>query len=668
MSKFFSLYLFILLLGGCVCSGLDLSKMDEKVAPQEDFYKYANGVWLEETKIPDDKPRFSHFGELAEKSKKQIKNIIIDLSNKKHEKNSEKQKIADTYKAFMDNDEINSLGLKVIDKEIKRIDNITSKDSLIKEFSNMMRLGASVPFYFYVSQDQKNATKNIIYITQWGLHLARENYIEKSPRFKEIREKYKSYIESILRLTKNKTPKLYSQKILDLEIKIAKAHWSQTENRNREKTYNTLSSKELMDLCSECKFEKSFAVENITIQNIEKIVVKQPSYIKKLNMIIKDTPIDTWKNYLKLHLLRSQSQRLTDQIFQISFNFFGKDLSGVKSPPKRWKRAVSEVEGGLGEALGKIYVKLHFKAKAKNRMEKLVKNLKLAFKQSIDKLEWMSSETKIKAQNKLEKFVTKIGYPDKWEDFSSLEIKPNDAYGNYVRVKDFYRKKNIAKLDKPVDRLEWGMTPQTVNAYYSPTKNEIVFPAGILQKPFFNLHADDAANYGAIGAVIGHEISHGFDDQGRKSDGYGNLTDWWSKEDEVKFNKLTKRLVEQYSQYVAYKDGPTLNGKLTLGENIADLSGLAVAYKAYKISLKGKTPPVIDGFTGDQRFLLSWAQIWAMKYRDKALHQSVLKDPHSPGKYRVIGVMSNYDLFYKAFDVKTEDKMFVPENKRVKIW
>jgi len=452
---------------------------------------------------------------------------------------------------------------------------------------------------------------------------------------------------------------------MEIETELAGGHWTRVENRDMNKTYNKYNLKNLKKLVPDFDWEAYLKASDLT--NIEDLVVRQPSYFKHFNKIYKNVTVKEWKDYFTLKLLDRSASLLNKEIVDLNFDFYGTTLTGTEKNRPRWKRAVSGVNGVLGEVVGKVYVKKHFKPEAKTRMVQLVENLRNSYAKRIEGLDWMSPETKKEALKKLDKFVAKIGYPDEWKDYSNLTIKSNDLVGNYYRSSLVEYAREVDKLGQPIDRNEWHMTPQTVNAYYNPPMNEVVFPAAILQPPFFNMAADDAVNYGAIGAVIGHELTHGFDDQGRKTDGEGNLRDWWTKEDEKKFNSRSDVMVAQFNKFNPV-DTMHVNGRLTLGENIADLGGLTISYYAYKMSLDGKEAQVIDGMTGDQRFFAGWAQVWRRKYRDEELRRRVLTDPHSPSRYRVIGIMPNMPEYYAAFDVNEGDKLFFPEDERVKIW
>jgi endothelin-converting enzyme len=528
------------------------------------------------------------------------------------------------------------------------------------------QIGVQKPFGMYVNQDLKQSDQYICYLTQSGLGLPdRDYYFKEDQKFQDIRKKYLTYISELFKLAGIDEGVKKAESIMKIETALAEGHWTRVQNRDRNKTYNKYSVKDLKQLASSFDFQTY--LNESKLEMISEIVVRQPSYLEQFDRTYRKVSLDDWKDYYKFKVLSGFASRLNKDFVDANFNFYGTTLSGIEKNRPRWKRAVSGINGVLGEVVGKVYVKKHFKPEAKSRMVQLVKNLQKSFEKRIEQLEWMSDETKKEAQKKLQNFVAKIGYPDKWKDYSKLVIKKDDLIGNYKRSSIVEHDRAVAKLGGPIDRTEWFMTPHTVNAYYNPPMNEVVFPAAILQPPFFNMAADDAANYGGIGAVIGHELTHGFDDQGRKTDGDGNLRDWWTEEDEEKFNKQADIMVAQFNKFNPV-DTMHVNGKLTLGENIADLGGLTIAYYAYKMSLNGKEAPIIEGMTGDQRFFASWAQVWRRKYRDEELRRRLLTDPHSPSRYRVIGVMPNMPEFYAAFEVKEGDALYMPENERVKIW
>jgi predicted metalloendopeptidase len=492
----------------------------------------------------------------------------------------------------------------------------------------------------------------------------RDYYLRSDERFTKVREAYVAYAARMLELAKQPDPQGAAQRILALETRLAEKQWDRARNRDRNATYNKFTPAELAGLS---KFDWTAYFSSLGVANPGDVIVRQPDYLQGLDAIIAETPIGTWKEYTTFALLHNYAGELPAAFVNAAFDFSGKVISGAQEIRSRDKRAVSAAEQAIGEAVGQLYVEKHFNPAAKARMDELVRNLLAAFKVGIDELEWMSPATKAQAQDKLAKFKVKIGYTEKWQDYSALDIKPDDALGNAMRATRFRVQENARRLGKPVERWRWGFLPQTVNASYSSSNNEITFPAGILQPPFFNVDADDAVNYGAIGAVIGHEISHGFDDQGRKSDGDGNLRDWWTADDAKKFEERATRLSAQYESYQPLP-GMKINGRLTLGENIGDLSGMAVAYRAYQMSLNGQQAPVIDGFTGDQRFFMGWAQVWRIKARDEALRNQLLTDSHSPGKYRAFVPLTNFDPWYAAFDVKAGDKLYRAPADRVKVW
>ncbi|MEL6823700.1 MAG: M13 family metallopeptidase, partial [Calditrichota bacterium] len=507
----------------------------------------------------------------------------------------------------------------------------------------------SKPFGFFINQDLKNSTEYALYLTQSGLGLPdRAYYLTESDKFNEYREKYIAYLAKLLTLAGETDVTAKASRIMEIETSIAEKHWSRKENRDRDKTYTKVAMADLPTMVPSFEWNLFFTAADIP--ELDSLIVRQNTYVESLGAIFSAYTLEDWKTYLKYKLVSSAAPYLSKEFVDARFDFYGTTLSGREENSPRWKRGVRTVNRTLGEVVGKVYVQKYFKPEAKERMDKLVNNLKAAFEVGIEELEWMSAETKKQALEKLSKFNTKIGYPDEWKDYSALSIDKNELLGNIKRARMLNHQREVDKLGGPIDRNEWFMSPQTVNAYYNPPMNEIVFPAAILQPPFFNLNADDAVNYGAIGAVIGHEISHGFDDQGRKSDGDGNLRDWWKEVDADEFNARTDIMIDQYSQYNPI-DTLKINGQLTLGENIADLGGLTMAYKAYKISLEGKEAPVIDEFTGSQRFFLGWAQVWQGKYRDAALRQKLITGPHSPGEYRVNGIVANMPEFYEAFDV-----------------
>ena len=647
-------------------SGISLSNMDTSVAPQQDFFRYVNGKWLDNTEIPADKARWGSFDELRENAEKQVLAIVQQLATQSHAKGSDEQKIADLYKSFLDEQLAEVLGLNPLRGELAQIDNVRNHKDLTVLWGNWQRYRIGTPVAVYVGQDQKQSDQYITGASQAGLGLPdRDYYLKDDARSVELLQKYQAFIARLWTLAGFDNAEQVAADIVALEKQLAAAHWSRVQNRDRNATYNKLTLAELSKLAPGFNWQAFLTAANLG--DINELVVRQPTYFTAFAKLQANTPVKQWQQYLKFHLLRSNANNLSQAFVDASFDFYGKTLNGLQEQRSREKRAVSLVDNNLGFMVGKKYVEQYFKPEAKARMDQMIENLRVAFRQSIDELEWMSPVTKKQAQIKLAKFNTKIGYPDKWRDYSCLDINAIDLIGNLRRSAECEYQRTIGRLGKPVDRTEWGMTPQTVNAYYSSTMNEIVFPAAILQPPFFNVEADDAVNYGAIGGVIGHEFTHGFDDQGRRSDGDGNLRDWWTEQDAAQFQQRAQLMVDQYSSFNPIDD-LRLQGALGLGENIADLGGLTVSYKAYQDSLQGKPGAVIDGFTPEQRFFMGWGQVWRIKFRDEALRQQVITGPHSPGMYRVLGTLSNMPQFYDAYNVKPGDGMYRDEKVRVKIW
>lgn len=647
-------------------SGINKKNMDTKVKPGDNFGNYVNGAWLKKTKIPSDKASYGAFDLLYDQSQKDVKAIIEEAAKSNASDGTDEQKIGDYYASFMDRKGRNAKGTEPIQTEIKAIDAIANYDDLASFFGTANRNGISIPFNISVYTDFKDPTKNTLITWQGGLGLGeREYYLSTDAKMADIRTKYVAHVEKMLQLGGIANPTESAAKIMALETSLATQHMKKEDTRDMMKLYNKYATADLKTLIPD--FNWTTMLTKAGVEKEKSIVVTQVDYLKSLNKIIKSTPIDTWKTYLKWGLINKSASLLTTELDNQNFEFYSKTLNGTEKQEEDWKRAVSTVNGGLGEIVGKVYVEKHFSPEAKERMVAMVKNLLKAYAESIKKLDWMSPDTKKEALKKVDKFMIKIGYPDKWRDYSSLKIDKSDLYGNAQRATAFEYQRNLSKLGKPVDRTEWGMTPQTVNAYYNPSLNEIVFPAAILQPPFFDLKADDAVNYGGIGAVIGHEIGHGFDDQGSTFDGDGVLKNWWTPADLTAFKAKTGALVEQYSSFKAFPD-LSVNGAYTLGENIGDLGGLSIAIKAYKESLGGKEAPIMDGFTGMQRVFLGWGQVWGEKSREEALRSQIARDPHSPAKFRINGVVRNVPEFYEAFDIKPTDSLYLAPEKRVKIW
>jgi putative endopeptidase len=647
-------------------SGIDKSNFDPKVRIQDNLYKAVNGGWEARTEIPGDMTRWGAFLELRDLSEKRVRTIVEGAAANKDDATA--RQIADLYGSFMDEAAVEKLGSAPVKPWMDQIDAIGDKAAMVKAMGAWQSIGLRLPLDIDVEQDAKDSTRYLLQVSQSGLGLPdRDYYLEQDPRFQKARDAYKLYLITLFELDGAKATDATGQAdtVIALETKMAKLQWSKVENRDPQKTYNKLDLAGLKALSGDIdwtNFLQAAQVGAATEANIN-----QPSYVKGLGELIASEPLAVWKDYLRARMLDHFAPVLPNPYVAASFLYHDQTLAGAKEMRPRWKRGVALVERNLGEAVGKLYVAQYFPASAKARMETLVGNLLKAYRQSIDKLAWMSPATKAAAKDKLAHYAVKIGYPNQWRDYSGFEVKPDDLVGNYVRGSEFGYAYRVGHLGKPIDREEWGMTPQTVNAYYNPLMNEIVFPAAILQPPFFNPDADDAVNYGGIGAVIGHEISHGFDDQGSQFDAQGNLRNWWQEDDHKAFGSLTARLVSQYDQYMPIPNRH-VNGKLTLGENIADLSGLQIAYKAYHLSLNGKPAPKMDGYTGDQRFFIGFAQVWRNKTRPETALQFLTIDPHSPSEFRPIGAAVNSDAFVAAFGVKAGDGMFKPEKERIRIW
>ncbi len=656
-------------------SGIDKSGFNKDVRVQDDLYQAVNGSWLETTKIPSDKSNFGSFTILADEAQESVREIVEDPDAARAASGSIKRKLSDLYSSFMDEEAIEKKGISVLEEDLAEIKKLESTEDVVRLFGKFKYIGVSSPISFYVSQDAKDSTRYLSAVAQGGTSLPdRDYYLQDDEKYIQARTALNKYIAFLLVETgmEAEVAKSAADEIVFVEAQLAAFQWARKDLRDANARYNLTTLDELEATNKNIPWKTFFAAAGVP--QITEVNVATPSFFAGLDHLMKVTPVDTWKKYLTYKLVNGMAPALSKGLVDAHFNFNSKELAGIPEQQPRWKRGVNLVAGRgagdfgcLGEAVGQIYVERHFKPEAKARMDQLVKNLLKAYELSINDLTWMTDETKAKAQAKLAKITPKIGYPNKWKDYSEFTVDADDLYGNIKRSDKVEYERMINKLGKPIDREEWGMTPQTVNAYYNPSKNEIVFPAAILQPPFFNAEADDAVNYGGIGAVIGHEISHGFDDQGSKYDGDGNLTNWWTEKDRFEFEKLTKRLVDQYSEYSPLP-GKNVNGQLTLGENIADLSGLSIAYKAYKISLNGKPSPKIDGFTGEQRFFLGWSQAWRRKYRDAEMMRRLLTDPHSPSWYRANGPVINIDAFYEAFNAKPGDALYKAPEERIRIW
>ena len=653
--------------GAAEKSGIELQYIDPAIRAQDDFFKHLNGKWLATAEIPAEMSSWGVFEKLFEDIQPQLRKIIEDSAQAAD--SADKKRIGDFYAAFMDEARLEQLQLSPIQSELDRIAALRDKKELPALLAHANLQNRSVLIDFGIHQDNKDSTKYVIDFAQSGLGLPdRDYYLKKDDaKMAETLAKYEQTVAKMLALAGDANAAANAKAVVAFETKIADIQWSKVELRDPVKAYNKVSIAKLGELMPNYDWNAYLDGIGGVKGKVDYVIVSQPSYLKALDKLLAATPMETLKPYFQWHLLHAAAPYLSKQFLETNFDMYGKVLGGVTEMRPRWKRGVSATEGALGEAIGKVYVEQYFPAASKARMEELVKNLLAAYKQSIDKIDWMGPATRKEALAKLAKFTPKIGYPNKWRDYSALEVKRDDLVGNVLRANDFLVRHELDKLGKPIDRDEWGMTPQTVNAYYNPELNEIVFPAAILQPPFFDANADDAVNYGAIGAVIGHEISHGFDDQGAQYDGDGNLRDWWTKRDHHNFKAKTQMLVKQYNAFSPVK-GYKVNGELTLGENIADNSGLAIAYKAYKLSLGGKPAPVIDGFTGEQRFYQGWAQAWRAKAREAALIRQVTTDPHSPEEFRANGTLRNQPGFYEAFGVKKGDRMYLTPKERVIIW
>lgn len=649
--------------------GFDLKGMDTTANPTQNFYQYAVGNWVKNNPIPDEYSRWGSFSILAENNYKVLKEILENAAkNSSAKKGSNIKKIGDFFSTGMDSAKIEELGIKPIEMELKKIASIKSRNDLIKVIARGHKLNGSPVFNIYAAVDAKSSREHIATLSQSGLGLPdRDYYLKKDKRSKETRKKYVEHVTKMFSLLgyQKTEAENNANTVMKIETRLAKASMTRVERRDPHKTYNKMSFAKVKKLSRNIDWDNYFTYLGFSTPDY--INVAQPKFFKEVNKMIKQVPIKDWRVYLTWNFINRSASYLSSDFDIANFEFYRKYLRGSKIQSARWKRVMRTINAYLGEAVGQLYVEKTFPPESKERAAKIVVNLKTAMKSRIENLDWMSDATKKQALHKLNSFGVKIGYPDKWKNYSNLDVDRESYIGNVIRGRIFAFKRNMNKLGKPVDKTEWGMTPQTVNAYYSPTRNEIVFPAAILQPPFFNQKADDAINYGAMGAVIGHEITHGFDDQGRKFDADGNLKDWWTKEDGERFDKRAQKIFDQFDSYVPI-DSLHINGKLTAGENIADLGGLTVAFTAFKNTEEYKKNEKLDGFTPAQRFFFGWAQVWENNMRDQASRLRIKTDPHSPGKYRVLGPLRNMPEFWEAFNVKPGDKMRMPEDKLVKIW
>ncbi len=654
-------------------SGIDLSYVDSDARPQDDLFGHVNGRWLAEYAIPADRATDGAFRSLYDRAEEQVRDLITGAATAATSGGTDEQRIGDLYASFMDEQTVAARGLQPLLEELATIDAAATPEALAAVVGALQRTGVGGGTGAYVDTDSKDSTRYLVHLSQSGLGLPDESYY-RDEQHAEILAAYPQHIAAMFALVYGGDHSETAARIVALETKLAAAHWDVVKRRDADLTYNLRT---FADLPAEAPgFDWAGWVTALGTDVFARrglpaeVVVRQPDYLTAFAAAWSGEDLEDWKNWVRWRLIHARAFLLTDDLVAEDFSFYGRRLSGTEEIRDRWKRAVSVVENLMGDAVGKLYVERHFPPDAKARMDELVANLREAYRVSINELEWMTPQTREKALAKLDKFTPKIGYPAKWRDYSKLVIDRNDLYGNYRRGYEVNSDRELNKLGGPVDRDEWFMTPQTVNAYYNPGMNEIVFPAAILQPPFFDAEADDAANYGGIGAVIGHEIGHGFDDQGAKYDGDGNLVDWWTDDDRAEFGARTKALIEQYEEYTPRElgDGHHVNGAFTVGENIGDLGGLSIALLAYRLSRNGKDAPVIDGLTGEQRVFFGWAQVWRTKSRDAEAMRRLAIDPHSPPEFRCNGVIRNIDAFYDAFEVSESDELYLEPQRRVRIW
>jgi len=658
-------------------SGVILGNLDRSVRPQDDFYRFVNGTWLEKTQIPPDRSNYGTFQVLQDSIQQNLRAIAESAAADPGKAGSDRQLVGDLFASYMDEAAAERAGPAALAAEFAAIDAIKDAGALIDYFGRTQRrfvypplgmewCGAAAPLAATVNGDAKDPGVNALYVDQFGLGMPdRDYYLENEARYAEIRGKYESYIRDLLTMAGRDGAAVSAKAVLALETRLAGVQWPKVELRDPVKAYNPYDLKAAAALTPGFDWPRWLAAAGIPATST--LIIGQPSYFEGMAAALREVPLDVWKDYLRVRVADDYAPLMGGKFEQAAFEFRERTLAGLQQMRPRWERGLQQVEFVMGEPLGRLYVAKHFPPDAKAHMDALVQNLLATFAASIDELDWMGPATRRAAHDKLAKFTVKIGYPDKWQPLPDVTVRRDALVANVMALREANRVREFADVGRPVDRSRWRMTPQTVNAYYSPLTNEIVFPAAILQPPFFDARADDAVNYGGIGAVIGHEASHGFDDQGRKFDGDGALRDWWTADDDAKFQGRSSRLVDQYASFSPLA-GTNVNGNLTLGENIGDLSGLTVAYKAYRRSLAGREAPLLDGFTGDQRFFIGWAQVWPRKFREEELRKRLLTDPHSPTEYRVNGVVRNMPQFDSAFDVRPGDKLYLPPDLRVTIW
>jgi len=645
-------------------SGVELTGMDTSVRPQDDYYAYANGKWLEETEIPADQFGWGSYMTLRDDSLTDVRAIVDEVAGDAADSEAA-AKIGNYYNAYLDEERVEELAMSPLKPLFAEIDAIEDHTAMSHWFGDNNDIGIDGPFNLYVNQDDKDSTKYVIFLVQSGLGMPdKEYYFDDSERGLQLRDAYVAYSEKLLAASGYADAPEAAKRIMALETSLAEHHWDKEDSRDADKAYNKTTNADLGEMLSNFDLDGYFA--GIGSGRQDYVIVNQPSYLAAANDVFVATDLAIWKEYARLNTIRAFAGFLQKEVVDAQFEY-RQTVLGAEEQTPRWQRAISSMNGNMGELLGQLYVEKHFPPEAKERMADMLYYLSEAYADSIRNLEWMGDETKEKALEKLSKFTPKVGYPDEWRDYSTLEVSADDLVGNIRNAREFNHYRNVDKLGKPIDRNEWFMAPQQVNAYYNPGLNEIVFPAAYLQSPNFQLDAEDAYNYGAIGITIGHEIGHGFDDQGSKYDGDGNLKSWWTDEDRANFEERTKGLVDQFSQFEALP-GLFVNGEFTLGENIGDLGGTAIALKAYRLSLKGKESPVIDGLTGEERFFLGMAQSSRIKWREQLIELLIKSDPHSPDVFRINGVVPNVDDFYETYSVQEGDALYRPEEERVRIW
>jgi putative endopeptidase len=678
MRHIFCFAIVLLICGQAICSaaraepalksGVDRSTFDTSVAPGEDFYQYVNGNWIKENPIPPEYSRWGSFPKLRDDNLVALHEIMEDLAKQTGAMDEERRKLRDFYLTAMDENKLREQGAKPLAEELERIAKVGNRAELVALLAHYRVAGLPMVFGLSVSQDEKQSTRYAVHLRQGGLGLPERNYyVGTTEDSKRVREQYRLHVAKMLELLGDsaQTAESGAGAVLEIETKLAEASRAPAELRDREANYNRKTMDEMRSLAPSVDWNEY--LKTIELSGVEDVIVGQPEFMQRASELLASVPIEQWRAYLRWHLVHTAAAYLSDEFERENFRFYSETLRGVKEMQPRWKRALATLDRQMGEALGRLYVEKHFSPAAKQRMDALIQNIMVAYRQRIETREWMGAETKKAALAKLAAITPKIGYPAKWKDYSGLAIKSDSYAQNVMRAEAFESRYRLSRLGQPVDRTEWHMTPPTVNAYYNGTLNEIVFPAGILQPPFFDPAADDAVNYGAIGCVIGHEITHGFDDQGSRSDGEGNLKNWWTAEDRARFNARTEKVVKQYDACAVVGD-LHINGRLTLGENIADLGGVMIAYAAYQKSLEGKPAPVIDGLTGPQRFFIGYAQVWRGSIRDADQRLLLRTDPHSPARFRTMVVLSNVPAFYEAFGVKQGQAMWREEGERAEVW